>query len=68
METLMFPLKFDLLFPSLSAAKETAKKLNFSIRRPARPADPREFKRMQDELRLAQDKVRMQVIARNLFL
>ena len=64
----MFPLKFNLLFLSLDAAKATAKKLNFSIRRPAPPGDPREFKRMQDELRQAQEKVRMQVVARNLFL
>ena len=64
----MFSLKFDLPFPSLDQAKAAAKKLNFSIRRSAPPADPREMKRMRDELRLARDKVRMQVTARNLFL
>ena len=64
----MFSLKFDLPFPSLDQAKAVAKKLNLPFKRPAPPADPREMKRMQDELRLARDKVRMQVTARNLFL
>lgn len=51
----MFSLKLDLLFPTIQAAKRLARSLN----EPRRPhADPRELKRMQDELRLAQDKIK----------
>ena len=65
----MFSLKFDLLFPSLEMAKATAKKLNFTLARPAPIGDPRELKRMRDELDQAREKVRQQVTAgRNLFL
>ena len=65
----MFSLKFDLLFPSLDMAKAAAKKLNTTIRRPAPDIDPRELKRMRDELSLAREKVRMQAtLGRNLFL
>jgi DNA-binding transcriptional regulator YiaG len=69
MEILMFSLKFDLLFPSLDMAKAAAKKLNTTIRRPARDIDPRELKRMRDELALSREKVRMQAtLGRHLFL
>ena len=64
----MFSLKFDLLFPSFDAAKDAAKKLNAFLKTPP-PADPRQHRRMLDELRLARDKVRLQSAAhRNLFL
>lgn len=65
----MFSLKLDLLFPSIDMAKATARKLNAAIRPPAPKGDPRELKRMRDELRLAREKVRMQVTGgRHLFL
>ena len=64
----MFSLKFDLLFPSLGMAKATARKLNAARKRQDSPCEPREFKRMQDELRLAREKVRTQVTAGRLFL
>lgn len=65
----MFSLKFDLLFPSLEAAKATAKKLNSALKAPASHADPRELNRMRDELAQAREKLRLQVTAgRNLFL
>ena len=59
----MFSLKFDLLFPSLDMAKATAKKLNAALERSAVYCEPRELKRMQDELWLAREKVRAQVTA-----
>lgn len=64
----MFSLKFDLLFPSIDLAKTTAKRLNTALKRPDIPCEPRELKRMQDELRQARDKVRDQVTAGRLFL
>ena len=64
----MFTLKFDLLFPSLDMAKATAKKLNIALKRQDLPLEPRELQRMQDELRLAREKVRTQVAAGRLFL
>ena len=65
----MFSLKLDLLFPSLDMAKATARKLNAAWKRPPPDIDPREQKRMRDELRLAREKVRMQTMAnRQLFL
>ena len=64
----MFTLKFDLLFPSLDMAKATAKKLNTALKRQDLPLEPRELQRMQDELRLAREKVRTQVAAGRLFL
>ena len=65
----MFSLKFDLFFPSFDAAKDAAKRLNAFLKTPRSPADPRQHKRMLDELRLARDKVRLQSAAhRNLFL
>jgi hypothetical protein len=63
MEIRMFSLKLDLLFPSLELAKAAAKKLNSGFRRHDLPVEPRELKRMQDELRLARDRVRLQVVA-----
>jgi hypothetical protein len=63
----MFSLKFDLLFPSLDRVKATAKRLNRPFQRPDMPVDPRELKRMQDELRLAREHVRAQMIAGRLF-
>ena len=67
METLLFPLKFDLLFPSLDMAKATAKKLNTALKRPEMSCEPREHKRMQDELRLARERVRAQLTVGRLF-
>ncbi|MCB1377085.1 MAG: hypothetical protein KDK89_01750 [Alphaproteobacteria bacterium] len=65
----MFSLKLDLLFPSFDMAKATAKKLNAAWMRPPPDVDPRELKRMRDELRFAREKVRMQsLVNRQLFL
>lgn len=66
----MFSLKLDLLFPGRDLAKATAKKLKASWRgRPAVDVDPRELKRMRDELALAREKVKMQaMVNRQLFL
>jgi hypothetical protein len=65
----MFSLKFDLLFPSLDMAKATAKKLNAAWKRPPSGIDPRELKRMRDELKLAREKVKAQSMgSRQLFL
>ena len=64
----MFSLNLDLLFPSLDMAKATAKKLNAALKRQDSPCEPRELKRMQDELRLAREKVGAQVTAGRLFL
>ena len=64
----MFSLKFDLLFPSLDMAKATARKLNAALKRQDSPCEPRELKRMQDELRLARERVKAQVTAGRLFL
>jgi hypothetical protein len=63
----MFSLKFDLLFPGIDLAKSTARLLNRSFKRRDLPIEPRELKRMQDELRLARDHVRAQVVAGRLF-
>ena len=65
----MFSLKFDLLFPSIEMAKATAKKLNGALKRSQPSIDPRELRRMQEELRQAKEKVLLQVAAnRRLFL
>lgn len=65
----MFSLRFDLLFPGFDAAKDAAKRLNAVLKRPQPPADPRDYKRMRDELDLAKEKVRAQwMIHRNPFL
>jgi len=65
----MFPFKFGLLFPSIEMAKATVKKLNRARKRLASDIDPRELKRMQDELRQAQEDAKMQaVVHRRLFL
>lgn len=65
----MFSLKFDLLFPSLEAAKDAARKLNAMLNSPRPHADPREYRRMLEELRMAREKVRAQsLIHRNPFL
>jgi hypothetical protein len=60
METLMFPLKLDVLLVSLERAaaaiiQPNARRLTNSER------DPREIQRMEDELRLAREQVRMQI-------
>jgi hypothetical protein len=57
----MLSLKFDLLFPSLDMAKATARKLNANWKRTGKSADPRELKRLQDELHLTRERVRMDV-------
>ncbi len=64
----MFSLKLDLLFPSIGIAKATARKLNTAFKRQDLPCEPRELKRMQDELRLAREKVRAQLTAGRPFL
>jgi len=57
----MFSLNFDPLFLGLDKVKETARVLNARWRRPPSDADPRELQRMQDELRAARERLRMQV-------
>ena len=64
----MFSLKFDLPFPGLGMAKATTRKLNAALKRQDSPCEPRELKRMQDELRLARERVKAQVTADRLFL
>ena len=65
----MFSLKFDLLFPSFGAAKDAAKKLNALFSPRPRPAGPRDYKRMTDELKSAHERVSAQTLGhRNLFL
>ena len=57
----MFSLNFDPLFLGLEKLKETAKRLNAHHRHRPSNADPRELQRMQDELRAARERLRMQV-------
>jgi len=57
----MFSLKLDYFFPDLQAVKELARKLNAS-RQPRPYSDPREVKRLQDELRAAREQVKAQAI------
>lgn len=57
----MFSLNFDPLFLGLEKVKETARLLNAGWRHQHSDADPRELQRMQDELRAARERVRMQV-------
>lgn len=57
----MFSLNLDPLFLSLERVKATAKLLNAGWRRQPSDADPRELQRMQDELRAARERLRMQV-------
>ncbi|WP_421693162.1 hypothetical protein [Aestuariivirga sp.] len=57
----MFSLNFDPLFLSLERVKAAAKTLNATWQRPPSEADPRELQRMQDELRAARERIRMQV-------
>lgn len=65
----MFSLRFDLLFTSLEMAKATAKKLNARLRRSTAELDPREVKRMRDELKAAREDVASRMMThRNLFL
>jgi len=56
----MFLLRFDVLFTGFDAAREAARKLSALLGTPQPPANPREHKRMQEELQLAREKVRMQ--------
>ena len=64
----MFSLKFDLLFPSIGMAKAAARKLNAGLKRPDIPIEPRELRRMQEELREAHERIRYQVTAGRLFM
>lgn len=64
----MFSLKIDLLFPSLELARAAARKLNKGLARREAPIEPREFYRMQQELREAQERIRDQVTAGRLFM
>jgi hypothetical protein len=67
METVMFSLNFDPLFLGLDKARAAARLLNANWKRPAPAADPRELKRIADELRLARERVRMEVTRGRLF-
>ena len=61
----MFSLRFDVLFPSIASARDMARRLN--QRRKVRRIpldDPRERKRIWDELRLARDKQKAEDISR----
>ena len=65
----MFSLKFDLLLPSFTAARDAAHRLNTALKPPRPHADPREYRRMLEELREARERVRTQALVhRNLFL
>ena len=55
----MFPLKLDLLFPTITAAKDLARKLN-ARHPPLR--DPREIQRIRAELQAARDRLSLQTI------
>lgn len=57
----MFSLNFDPLFLGLDRVKEMARRLNANGRPSVSDADPRELQRMQDELRAARERLRMQV-------
>ena len=57
----MLSLNFDPLFLGLDKVKEMARRLNANRRQPVSDADPRELQRMQDELRAARERLRMQV-------
>lgn len=56
----MFSLKFDLLFPSLEAARAAAKKLNGVLAVPRPPADPRRHQQLLDELRVQRERAVLQ--------
>jgi hypothetical protein len=63
-EIVMFSLKYDLLFPSIASAKELARKLRPRHKPPrSSPPDPRELKRIRDELRLAREQMKAQATA-----
>ena len=54
---------------SCLAAKDAARKFNAAIKPPRPHADPREYRRMLEELRKARERVRAQTLVhRNLFL
>lgn len=57
----MFSLNFDPILLGLEKVKETARLLNAGWRQRPSDADPRELQRIQDELRAARERVRMQV-------
>ena len=60
----MFPLKFDLFFPSIEVAKEIARKFNERRRVPSvSTLDPREARRIRLELEAAREKARASAIA-----
>lgn len=59
----MFLLRFDELFAGFDAARQAARKLGALLAAPQPPANPREHKRMLEELQLAREKVRMQSMA-----
>ena len=63
----MFSLKFDLLFPSIDAARSLARTLNRSIA-PRPPDCPREYRQMLDELRLQREKAELQAVLHRLHL
>jgi hypothetical protein len=62
----MFSLKFDLLFPSIDAARAAARMLNHRLATPRPPADPRQHWQMLDELRLHREKVKLQSVLHKL--
>ena len=58
----MFLLKFDLLFPTIAAAKELARNLNAKRKPHPLPHDPREIQRIRVELQAARDRLSLQTI------
>jgi hypothetical protein len=60
----MFSLKFDLLFPSIRAAKQAARNLNAPRHQALQALDPREVHRRREELRAAREAVKAQLHAR----
>ena len=57
----MFSLDLNSFFPGIERAKALARLLNGVRRRDGIEADPREIQRMRDELRLARERVRLEV-------
>ena len=61
----MFPLKIEVLFPTLDMAKAMARKLNGYRKVPSNHlADPRDIQRMRTELRIARETVKAQMMPR----
>mgnify|MGYP001583159986 CR=1 FL=1 len=58
----MFSLKFDLLFPTIDAAKDLARNLNAKRKPHPLSRDPREIQRIRAELQAARDRLSLHTI------